>query len=134
MPGTNALCKPTSYASAALGRPKVNVSKGPTLDVAPSTSFMIVPDKKSASRLTTFAATKETFCNVFKPADCALRINKVVLAKGNGIRIEAYSPNLERIKSHPGLKKAGLKVEENVKFNPRIVVYGVPANMTPNEI
>lgn len=73
-------------------------------------------------------------CKVFGPADCGLKIKRLAYARDNGIRIEALSPDIEKIKAHPGLADAGFMVRENTKSNPRLIVHGVPAEMTAEEI
>ncbi|KMQ82974.1 putative 50 kda protein in type i retrotransposable element r1dm, partial [Lasius niger] len=78
--------------------------------------------------------TRETLFKVLKPSDCGLRINRVSLTGNKGVRIEAFSPDIERIKAHSGLVNAGLKVEEYLKVNPRLIVHGIPAEMTADEI
>lgn len=37
-------------------------------------------------------------------------------------------------KTHPGLAKAGLKVIENAKMYPRLIIHNVPVEMTREEI
>lgn len=54
--------------------------------------------------------------------------------RNNGIRIEAVSPNINKIKSNPNLAKEGLRVIKNIKLNPRLIIHGVPAEMIPKEI
>ncbi|KMQ83927.1 putative 50 kda protein in type i retrotransposable element r1dm [Lasius niger] len=47
-----------------------------------------------------------------------LESQQVSLMRGNGVKIEAFSPDMDRIKAHPGLAAAGLMVQENIKLNP----------------
>ncbi|XP_020294518.1 uncharacterized protein LOC109860075 [Pseudomyrmex gracilis] len=128
--------QPLSYASVAGNRKnKICVSGGLMLDAPPSTStsFLIVP-KEGNSNYDSSKATREALCKALKPSDCALKINKVTFARNNGIKIDAVSPDIDLIKMHPGLVKAGLKVIENVKLNPRLIMYNVPVEMTAEEI
>ncbi|RLU24750.1 hypothetical protein DMN91_002840 [Ooceraea biroi] len=53
---------------------------------------------------------------------------------GNGVRIDAINPDLDRIRSVPELDSAGLKVQSDVRLNPKIVIYGVPAHLSGEEI
>lgn len=71
---------------------------------------------------------------IFKPSECSLQVNRFSYARNNGIKIEANDIDLKKIKSNVALKKAGLKVEENIKVNPHLVIHGVLAEMTESEI
>lgn len=93
-----------------------------------------MPDEERSEHLTSSAATREALSKVFKPSDCALKINKISSARGNAIKIEALAPDLAKVRAHRGLIGAGLKVVENTKFNPRLIVHGVPVIMSHDEI
>lgn len=134
--GNNDVELPLSYASAvssASVSSRVQVSHGPAVDVPNLSSFFIVPENEGGE-LTSSQATKDTLCRIFKPSDCALRVNRITPARGNGVRIEARSPDIAKIKAHPAIAKAGLQVLEQVKLNPRLIVYGIPIKMTADEI
>lgn len=124
-----------SYASIVRSaKPEVRVSGGPTVELTNTTSFIITPDTKNRDKYESSQETKEALRKVFKPSECGLQVNKLTRAKNNGVRIEAISPDLEQIKAHPGLAKAGLTVCENMKSNPRLIVHGVPVEMSAVEI
>lgn len=59
-----------------------------------------------------------------------------MLAQKNVIRIETNSLDIEKVKTHSRLIKTEktFKVTENVKYVPRMIVYGIPAKMTKDEI
>lgn len=121
-----------SVVSAAL--PKVHVAGGPTVGVTNTTNFLVVPDQKSKDVFRSSQETREALFRVLKPSECGLKVNRVSSARNNGVRIQAFSPDLASIKAHPGLAKIGLKVQESVKLNPRLIVHGVPIEMTAGEI
>lgn len=127
--------QPRSYAYVAgsFGA-EVHVSRGPTVELTDTTSFIVVPDYKHADKYASSQATMETLCKVFKPSDCRLRVNKISFASNNGVRIEAFSPDIERIKAHPGIATAGLVMQENLKINPKLIMHGIPADMSADEI
>ncbi|KAL6419272.1 hypothetical protein ACFW04_014001 [Cataglyphis niger] len=77
--------------------------------------------------------TKDILCKVLKPVDCGVKVRRISYARDNGIRIEAFSPNIEK-KAHSGLARAGLTVRENLKLNPKLIVHGIPADMSAEEI
>lgn len=129
------IAKPRTYASAVGdARPEIRVSRGPTVEPTKTTSFFVLPVEDRAGELLSSQITKDTLCKVLKPADCGLKINRISFARGNGVRIEAMSPDMDTIKAHPGLAAAGLKVLESSKLNPRIIVHGIPSEMTADEI
>lgn len=104
-----------TYASVTAScSSRIRVAGGPTVEMPTSTSFLIVPDEDGFKKHTSSKATMETVCKVLKPSEHALRINKISLAHKNGIRIEANSPDMERVKSLPKLKDKGLKVIDKV--------------------
>ncbi|KMQ88323.1 hypothetical protein RF55_12214 [Lasius niger] len=78
-----------------------------------TTSFLVIPEEKAVDKFTSSKITKETLCRILRPADCGLRIKKVTYAGGSGVRVEAVSPDIEKIKAYPGLAEAGLKIQEN---------------------
>lgn len=125
-----------TYASAAsaIAAPEVHVSGGPTVELENTTSFLIMPDVEKQDRFNSSQETKDALSRVFKPSDCGLKVKKISLVRNNGVKIEALSPDIERIKTHPGLLQAGLKVVENAKMNPRLIVRGIPADMEAKDI
>lgn len=126
---------PASYAAVVRRHDtRVHVSGGPVVDVPSTTSFFIVPGEGSEKKFASSQATKETVFKVLKPSECALKVNKISMARNNGIRIEAVSPDIEAIKAHPELRKVGLKVTENIKYAPRLIVHGIPVGMSSEQI
>ncbi|KYN24378.1 hypothetical protein ALC57_04015, partial [Trachymyrmex cornetzi] len=78
--------------------------------------------------------TKTTVLDVLKPARCTFKINKIAYALNKGTRIEANNSDLVKLKSCSELAEAGLRVLENIKVNPRIIVHGVSTDKTSEEI
>lgn len=60
-----------SYASAVTGRPRVNVSCGPMVEVPDTTSFYVVPIEENSDKFTSSQKTKEILCRILRPSDCA---------------------------------------------------------------
>lgn len=113
---------------------EVRVSRGPTVEIPDTASFLIVPKENMREKFHLSRATRETLCKVLRPADCAMKIKKLTNARDGGVRVEAYLPDIERVKVHGGLAEAGLKVRENIKANPRIIIHRIPTEMTTDEI
>ena len=99
------------------------MSRGSTLEVPTFTSFFVVPEENYGDRFTSLYDTKKIVLDVFRPAQCALKVNKIAYAPNKGIRIEANKPDLAKLKSCLELANARLKVMENIKVNPRIIKF-----------
>ncbi|XP_050456456.1 uncharacterized protein LOC126854106 [Cataglyphis hispanica] len=127
--------KSKSYASVVgASGTEVRVSRGPTVEVSDTTSFLIVPSENKREKYVSSQVTKDTLCRVLKPADCGLKVRRISYARDNGVRIEAFSPDIKKIRAHPGLAEAGLTVREDRKLNPRLIVHGVTTDMSAKEI
>lgn len=122
-----------SWAAGAR-QTRVHTSRGPVVRLKPSTSLLVLPDEDAEKQYASSQATRDVLCKVLKPSDCALKINRISHARKNDIRIEAKDPDIERLRQHPGLASAGLKIMEDVKLNPRLIVRGVPVDMTASDI
>lgn len=103
-------------------------------NVPSETSFYVIPDTNYADKFISAQVTKEVTCSILKPSDCGLRLNSISFARNNAIKIRANSPDLDKLRRHPGLIEAGLKVVEKAKLNPRIIVRGIPAGMSAEEV
>jgi len=71
---------------------------------------------------------------VVKPADFSLRVKSLSAAGNSGVRIEALSVDLQKFRESKELSAAGLQIEEERKRNPRILIRGVPCDLTREEI
>ncbi|KAL6421397.1 hypothetical protein ACFW04_011790 [Cataglyphis niger] len=105
----------------------VYISQGPTVEVSDIISFLVVPSENKRDKYVSSQVIKDTLCRVLKPADCGLKVRRISYARDNGVRIEAISSDIEKIKAHSGLLKAGLR--GNMKLNPRLIIYGIPAEI-----
>ncbi|KMQ89589.1 putative 50 kda protein in type i retrotransposable element r1dm [Lasius niger] len=124
-----------SYASVAgFSGSEVRVSRGPTVEISNTTSFLVVPKENAKDKFVSSQVTRKTLYKVLKPADCGLRVKRLSRARDSGVRIKAFSPDIEKFRAHPGLASAGLEVRENTKRNPRLIVHSVPADMSAEEI
>lgn len=116
-----------SYASVArVAEPKVRVTGGPAVDIHSSTSFYILPDESRKDTSTSSETTKEKVLKIFKPSEYGLQIDRIAHSRGNGIRIDAITPDLEKVKKNSNLKNAGLKVVNSVKYKSRFIMHDVP--------
>lgn len=132
--GTNS-CSPRSYAEVACSSaPAVRIAKGTSIAVKNSTNLLILPKKDTQDKYTTSKDTMETFQKIIKPADYNLKVCGIRNARGNGIRLEALTGDLDKIKKSRELDRAGLEVEQVTKLKPRLILHNVPVGMTKDEI
>ncbi|KAL6421187.1 hypothetical protein ACFW04_013740 [Cataglyphis niger] len=94
-------------------------------------SFLVVPSENKRDKYVSSQVTKDTLCRILKSADCSLNVRRISYIRDNGVRIETFSSDIEKIKAHPGLAGAGLTVRENMKLNPRLIIHGVATGALP---
>ncbi|RLU21146.1 hypothetical protein DMN91_005519 [Ooceraea biroi] len=112
---------------------KVQLSRGPSISIPKTTSFLIVPDGEN-SKCETSKDTLLEVQKVIKPSLVSLRVNRITTARNNGVRIEALDPDIDRIRNAPELSKAGFRVQMVDRLNPRIIVHGIPTNLSDEEV
>jgi len=100
----------------------------------PSTTFIIASTPAASSKFADFASTKSVLYKAVNPIDFGLKVKRVTRAGESEVRVEAESVNLEKLRSSEVLTRAGLLVREDYKFNPRLLVLGIPRDMTKEEI
>lgn len=120
--------------AAIVKQNKVHVPKGPTVEVKKSVNFIIAPKADSATKYESSSATKKAVTNLVKPAEVGLQVERISGSRNNGIRIQANKVDLDKIRAHPALAKAGLEVVEDLRYNPRVIIYGVSKDLTKEEI
>ncbi|KAL6423097.1 hypothetical protein ACFW04_010528 [Cataglyphis niger] len=104
--------KSKSYASVVdASGSEIRVSGDPTVEVA-NTSFLVVLSENKRDKYVSSQVTKDILCRVLKPADCDLKVRKISYVRDNCVKIEAFSPDIEKIKAHPSLAKAGLTIDK----------------------
>jgi len=122
-----------SFAAAVKSDPKIRVPRGPTVAVSKSTTtFIIGPTTAASSKFPDSNSTKNALYKAVNPIDVDLRVERVTRAGGSEVRVEARSVNLDKLRSHEA--QAGLQVKDDHKFNPRLLVLGVPKDLTREEI
>jgi len=124
-----------SFAGAVKSDAKIRISRGPTVAVSSSsTTFIIAPTPTASSKFPDFNSTKSALYKAVNPIDYNLRVKRVTRAGGNEVRVEAGSVNLDKLRSSESLARAGLQLKEDLKFNPRLLVMGIPKDTTKDEI
>lgn len=125
---------PPTFADRLKSTPKVLVSRGTKVPVPQTTTFIVAPLPDKASTFADSEATKKALIDAINPAEVNLRVDRVSRAGGNEVRIEAKSVDLEKLRSLDSLAAAGLFVKEDCKLNPRLLVAGIPIEMTKESI
>lgn len=88
-----------------------------------------VKSGQMASRLGFFRDASKKVENRDVPQNSGQLIILFTNVGKNGIKLNAASPNIEAIKVNPNLAKAGLKVIKNKKYNPRLIIHSIPAEL-----
>lgn len=128
-----------SYAGVVSSAPgvavgEVRVSRGPIVMIDKSTSFFITPSESAAARFTSSQLTKEAVIKNVDPGEVGLRVDRISRSRGNGIRVDAVEADMDKLKSLPVLRNLGLEVSEVTRLNPRLIIHGVPADLSADEI
>jgi len=78
--------------------------------------------------------TREVFQRALKSSNYNLKVKSISSVKNKGIRIEAHSMNLLKIKNSRELEEADLKLMQENKVYPRLIIHGVPRCMTKEDL
>lgn len=133
--GDSPSCAPRTFASVVgAGGPRVHVARGPSFEVPRTTNLLIVPMDDKSEKLCNSKDTRDALVSAVKPSDFDLRVKRISSARGNGVRIEAHSVNLTKMMDSKELARAGFRVERETKFNPRLIIHGVPCRLTTAEV
>lgn len=100
--------------------------------VCPSktSSIAIYPSNKN----TTSDDTKKLVQNIIKPEELKLHISSMRKTKAGGVIISSENKNdIMILKQSEQLKISGLKVEDATKRRPKVIVLGVPSNITDKQ-
>ncbi|XP_071651374.1 uncharacterized protein [Temnothorax longispinosus] len=123
-----------SYASVVeTGQSRVRMMRGPTLDVPKTTNLIITPEEESAG-LASSRDTRIAVQRILKPSDYNLKVKRISSTKNSGVRIEAHSVDFDKMKHSKVLERAGLRLEQENKVNPRLLVQGIPCDMNREDI
>lgn len=110
------------------------IAYGPPASVSKSTNIMVIPKKDTLNKFVSSKDIKDTFQKIIKPSDFNLKVNRIVPTRNKGVRIEAHSVDMSKIKDSKELDRAGLKVEQMTKIKPRLIVHDVPVGMSKEDI
>ncbi|XP_063635996.1 uncharacterized protein LOC134806602 [Cydia splendana] len=96
-----------------------------------SSSIAIYPaDKEKSSE-----DTKNLIQNLIKPETLKLHVRGMRKTKNGGVIISTErKDDLEKLKASQQLQQSGLKVEDTTKRRPKIIILGVPTNMSEGEV
>lgn len=109
------------------------VKTSANIPILPSStsSLAIYPTEKDK----TSEDTKKLVQNIIKPDELKLHVRALRKTKNGGVIISTdRKDDLEKLKKSQLLKTSGLKLEETAKRKPRIILLGVPSNITDKEV
>ena len=113
---------------------KMTLNNGKTLPIRSDSQVFICPRDPSSEVLNSSAATKSCFLERIKPAEIGLRINRILLGPDKSIILEGDSSNSELLKQCAQLAEAGLEMKDCIKRNPRIIIHGIPNELSSDDI
>lgn len=94
-------------------------------------SIAIYPEDKAK----TSEETKKLVQNIIKPEEMKLRIRGLNKTKNGGVIISTESnEDLEKLKKSEHLTTSGLKFEETARKRPRIILLGVPSDISEKDV
>ena len=115
-------------------RNKVVLNNGKTLPIRSDSQLTIGPSEAASPNYESSTATKTKFCELIKPADLGLRVNRVLLSADKSIVVEGDARNFEILSNCLSLRMAGLEVKGKDKLNPRMIVHDIPADLNNDGI
>lgn len=123
-----------SYASVVDSDPsRIRMARGHTLNISKSTNLIITPSA-GKTEISSSSDTRNAVQRILKPSEFDLKVKRISATRNNGVRIEAHSVDLDKIKDSRVLEKAGLTLAQESKINPRVLIHGVPCHMTREDI
>jgi len=104
----------------------------PTLDIPKTTNLLILP--KDSVKFSNSQDTRNVFQKTLKPSDYDLKFKSIFAIKNKGIRVEAHSVDLPKIRDSRELEEAGLKLMQENKMHPRLIIHGVLCCMIKEDL
>lgn len=130
-----------TYAAAAAGRapphPEVlHFSRGPPLVVPKNATNRVIiePAAANAARFATAEATRQALHQSVNPVALGIKISKLSRVRNNGLRLHAAEGDLRQLMDLDSLRDAGLTVRQDVTLKPRMLLHGVPTEMSRETI
>lgn len=110
--------------------PKVQTSTGKSVNPERRKAIIISPINPTGENCD---STKKKLLAKIKPADLGIKPDRILKSGTTNIRLEAKEINPKMI-NNDALKKVGLKAEIVGKLKPRIAVFGIPSEASPDYI
>lgn len=111
-----------------------HIPRGPTASINKLTSLYITASSDVSSKFSSSQITREAVIKSVNPSEVDVKVDLVPKAKNNGIRIDAKEADLDKLRSLPPLQKLGVKVSAASKLNPPLIMHGVPAALSSQEV
>jgi len=126
---SNISYKPSYASIASVDSAK---ARGFTLDIPKTTNLLILP--KDDVKFSNSRDTRDVFPKTLKLSDYDLKVKNISAVKNKGIRVEAHSVDLPKIRDSRKPEEAGLKLMQENKMHPRLIIHGVPCCMTKEDL
>lgn len=131
---STAATETATYASAIGRKPseKVRIPSGKSVAPRPRSTIYIRPSEGN-SEIKSSADTRAAVTGILKPNELGLKVDRLVLAGRSAVMVQSTSDDLSRLPREK-LEQAGLTVQPNNKLRPRLAIYGVPAELSAEEV
>uniref|UniRef100_A0A6V7KQR9 CCHC-type domain-containing protein n=1 Tax=Bracon brevicornis TaxID=1563983 RepID=A0A6V7KQR9_9HYME len=126
-------------AAASSSQPKHHITvKGPNgreLSTDEGRTFYIQPTQSAMNSYRTAQDVEKTIKQCIEPRNFNLKVSRVsASSRDKGVRIQALTVDMEKLRNSEILREKGLEVREAEKMQPRLVIFGVPAETTEEEL
>lgn len=112
----------------------VHIAGGKKVAVVNSMEFYIQPNSSAKTKFTSSEQVKDKLRSAINPAMYGMKVTRLLKARDNGVRVVVEAVDLEKLRKSDELKKCGLEVVNKEKNEPRLIIYGVPAAMSTDEL
>ncbi|KMQ91289.1 putative 50 kda protein in type i retrotransposable element r1dm [Lasius niger] len=99
---------------------KMRVPRGPSVKIEKTINIVIGPTDNAVGKYTSSQDTKDVVLKAIEPCKVGLKVSRLT--------------KIRKLKTSPGLRKAGLEIKDEVKLNPWIIIHNIPAELTEDEM
>ena len=130
-----AVSRGVSENRAADPTSKISLARGKSFATKPPLDRVVVePTDEAASRFTSSAATKVALQRAINPMQLKLQVQRVNLGPKCSVIVEGRSLNAAAFTECPSFAAASLTVKKEPKLNPRLIIHGIPVELSSEEI
>jgi hypothetical protein len=128
---TNAGPRPVTYAEKV----KITSNKVAQIAVRPPRNVVIIRPDEETSEIKTSEEAREAVFTLVHPRKKGIQVRSVQKVSGNGLMVETTTKEgLKAFTENEKLKEVGLAAHAPTRWNPRMIIYDMPKNMTEKDI